>query len=99
MEELNSPSTLPGKHFCDNKEAISLAHYLVHHDRTKDFGGQYSIDTSSKREFIQEYVNGLYPYHSTNYIHFDQMVAETHLKYLCGQDENDEYLFHHDEEC
>ena len=35
LEELNISSGLPMKLYCDNKSAISIAHNLALHDRTK----------------------------------------------------------------
>ena len=35
LEELKVPTPTPIKVYCDNKAAISIAHYPIRHDRTK----------------------------------------------------------------
>ena len=49
MEELNVSIPAPIKVYCDNKAAISIAHNLVLHDRTK----HVEVD----RHLIKEKIN------------------------------------------
>ncbi|KAM7516034.1 hypothetical protein LguiA_005617 [Lonicera macranthoides] len=75
LEELRRPISLPMKLYCDNKVAISIAHNLVLHDRTK----HVEID----RHFIKEKLEG--GIICTSFIPSNQQVADILTKSLLRQ--------------
>ncbi|PON33498.1 hypothetical protein PanWU01x14_352230, partial [Parasponia andersonii] len=82
LEELRIKCEFPMRLYCDNKTTISIAHNLVHHDRTKHVG----VD----RHFISEEIeSGII---SVEYILTKQQVADIFTKGLHGP--TFEFLIH-----
>ena len=74
MSEMRMPLMIPMKLYCDNKAAISIAHNLVQHDRTK----HVEID----RHFIKEKIEvGLI---NLSHVSSSNQVADILTKGLVG---------------